>query len=95
MLLGTDESMRLSFGTSCHGAGRVMSRKQAKKSFQAEKLRAELDARGVTIRAGSAPGMVEEAPGAYKDVDLVVETVTESGIAKRAARLKPVVVIKG
>lgn len=95
VLLGTDESMRLSFGTSCHGAGRVMSRKQAKKSFQAEKLRAELDARGVTIRAGSAPGMVEEAPGAYKDVDLVVETVTESGIAKRVARLKPVVVIKG
>ena len=87
--------MRLSFGTSCHGAGRVMSRKQAKKSFQAHKLRSELEAKGITIRAGSGPGMVEEAPKAYKDVDEVVDTVVGSGIARRAARLKPVAVIKG
>jgi len=95
VLVGTSESMLRSFGSSCHGAGRTMSRKKAKKSVWGEDLRKELQARGIHIRAGSMAGLAEEAPQAYKDVDAVVETVHEAGIASKVARLKPVVVIKG
>ncbi|RPJ26434.1 MAG: RtcB family protein [Chloroflexi bacterium] len=95
VLVGTEESMTRSFGSSCHGAGRVMSRSQAKKEVRGDELRKELEKRGIKIRAGSLPGLAEEAPSAYKDVDRVVETVSEAGIAKKVARLKPVVVIKG
>ena len=95
VLTGTPESMQRSFGSSCHGAGRTMSRKKAKKSIWGEDLRNELQARGIHIRAGSMAGLAEEAPQAYKDVDAVVETVYEAGIADKVARLKPVAVIKG
>jgi tRNA-splicing ligase RtcB len=95
VLVGTAESMRRSFGSSCHGAGRTMSRKKAKKSVWGEDLRKELLAQGIHIRAGSMAGLAEEAPQAYKDVDAVVETVHEAGIADKVARLKPVAVIKG
>jgi tRNA-splicing ligase RtcB len=95
VLVGTPESMRRSFGSSCHGAGRTMSRKKAKKSVWGEDLLKELQAQGIHIRAGSMAGLAEEAPQAYKDVDAVVETVCEAGIADRVARLRPVVVIKG
>ena len=95
VLVGTSDSMRRSFGSSCHGAGRTMSRKKAKKSIRGEDLRKELQAQGIHIRAGSMAGLAEEAPQAYKDVDAVVETVHEAGIADKVARLKPVAVIKG
>ena len=95
VLVGTEDSMRRSFGSSCHGAGRVMSRSKAKKEVHGDTLRKELEARGIKIRAGSMPGLAEEAPTAYKDVDMVVETVSEAGIAKKVARLKPAAVIKG
>jgi tRNA-splicing ligase RtcB len=95
VLVGTEDSMRRSFGSSCHGAGRVMSRSRARKEVQGDTLRRELERRGIKVRAGSLPGLAEEAPSAYKDVDLVVETVSEAGIAKKVARLKPVAVIKG
>ena len=95
VLVGTEDSMRRSFGSSCHGAGRVMSRSRAKKEVQGETLRRELETRGIKVRAGSLPGLAEEAPSAYKDVDRVVETVSEAGIAKKVARLRPVAVIKG
>ena len=95
VLVGTEESMTRSFGSSCHGAGRVMSRSKAKKEVRGEALKQELEGRGIKVRAGSLPGLAEEAPSAYKDVDLVVETVSEAGIAKKVARLKPVAVIKG
>ena len=95
VLVGTEDSMSRSFGSSCHGAGRVMSRSKAKKEVQGESLRRELESRGIKIRAGSLPGLAEEAPSAYKDVDMVVETVSEAGIAKKVARLRPVAVIKG
>ena len=94
-LVGTKGSMERSFGSSCHGAGRVMSRSKAKKTIWGEDLRAELQARGIQIRAGSMAGLAEEAPAAYKDVDDVVDTVAGAGIAKKVVRLKPVVVIKG
>jgi len=95
VLLGTEGSMELSFGSSCHGAGRVMSRKQAKREVWGADLRQELEAQGIHIRAGSMPGLAEEAPQAYKDVDRVIEVVVGAGIAAKVARLKPVVVIKG
>jgi len=95
VLVGTQESMTRSFGSSCHGAGRVMSRSQAKKEVEGNSLRRELENKGIKVRAGSLPGLAEEAPSAYKDVDMVVETVSDAGIAKKVARLKPVAVIKG
>ena len=95
VLLGTEGSMEQSFGSTCHGAGRTMSRKQAKRTVRGDQLRAELEQRGIKVRAGSMPGLAEEAPQAYKDVDAVVEVVARAGIAKKVARLRPVAVIKG
>jgi tRNA-splicing ligase RtcB (3'-phosphate/5'-hydroxy nucleic acid ligase) len=95
VLAGTQTSMESSFGSTCHGAGRVMSRARAKKEVRGDQLRQELEKQGVHIRAGSMAGLAEEAPAAYKDVDAVVETVAGAGIARKVARLRPVVVIKG
>jgi tRNA-splicing ligase RtcB len=95
VLTGTTGSMARSFGSSCHGAGRVMSRSRAKKEVRGDELRRQLSAQGIEVRAGSLPGLAEEAPLAYKDVDMVVETVSNAGIAKKVARLRPVAVIKG
>jgi len=95
VLAGTAESMDRSFGSSCHGAGRVMSRARAKKSVQGEDLRRELEKDGIRVRAGAMAGLAEEAPQAYKDVDAVVETVSGAKIARKVARLRPVAVIKG
>ncbi len=95
VLAGTRESMLRSFGSTCHGAGRVWSRSRAKKQVRGDELRRELEKRGIHVRAGSLPGLAEEAPEAYKDVDMVVKTVCEAGIARKIARLRPVAVIKG
>jgi tRNA-splicing ligase RtcB (3'-phosphate/5'-hydroxy nucleic acid ligase) len=95
VLLGTATSMAETFGSSCHGAGRVMSRSRAKHEVRGETLRQELERDGIHVRAGSLPGLAEEAPSAYKDVDRVIEVVTKAGIAKKVARLRPVAVIKG
>ena len=95
VLLGTEDSMQQTFASTCHGAGRVMSRSHAKREIRGEKLREELKAQGVTVRAGSMPGLAEEAPRAYKDVDRVIEVVARAGIARKVARLRPIAVIKG
>ena len=95
VLVGTEQSMERSFGSSCHGAGRVMSRSQAKKKVRGDQLKHELRSEGIHVRAGSLSGLAEEAPEAYKDVDRVVETVSGAGIARKVARLRPVVVVKG
>jgi tRNA-splicing ligase RtcB len=95
VLLGTAGSMAQTFGSTCHGAGRVLSRSKAKKTILGAELRSELEARGIRVRAGSMPGLAEEAPIAYKDVDRVVEVVHGAGIAKKLARLTPLAVIKG
>jgi tRNA-splicing ligase RtcB (3'-phosphate/5'-hydroxy nucleic acid ligase) len=95
VLVGTQTSLERSFGSSCHGAGRVMSRSKAKREVRGDKLRQELETRGIHIRAGSLAGLAEEAPSAYKDVDAVVETVCGAGIARKVARLAPLAVIKG
>ena len=95
VLVGTAGAMDQTFGSTCHGAGRTMSRHQAKRSVHGAALRQELEARGIHVRAGSLSGLAEEAPGAYKDVDRVVEVVHGAGIARRVARLTPLAVIKG
>ena len=95
VLVGTATSMEQSFGSSCHGSGRLMSRHEAKRNVRGEKLRQELESEGIHIRAGSLAGLAEEAPQAYKDVDQVVEAVVGAGIARKVARLHPVAVIKG
>ncbi len=95
VLVGTETSMQRSFGSTCHGAGRVMSRRKAKKQVRGDKLRGQLESQGIRIRAGSMAGLAEEAPQAYKDVDEVVDTVVGAGIASKVARLRPVAVVKG
>lgn len=95
VLAGTKESMEVAFGSSCHGAGRRLSRAQAKKKVRGSQLREELEKRGIIIRSDSDPGLAEEAPLAYKDVDNVVQIVDKAGLAKRVARVKPLAVIKG
>ena len=95
VLVGTEEGMKKTFGSCCHGAGRVMSRSKAKKIFRGENLLKQLGEKGIFIKAGSMSGLAEEAPQAYKDVDKVIESAIGSGIAKKVVRLRPVAVIKG
>lgn len=95
LLLGQETAMRESFGSTCHGAGRRMSRTQAKRRIRGSELKQELEQQGIVIQAGSMSGLAEEAPEAYKDIDAVVEVVHGAGIAKRVARLRPIAVVKG
>lgn len=95
LLVGTEKAMRDAFGTTCHGAGRVWSRAQAKKSIRGEELIQELRQKGIIVRAGSMAGLAEEAPDAYKDVDRVVNVVHKAGLARKVARFRPLGVIKG
>jgi tRNA-splicing ligase RtcB len=95
VLVGTAGSMAHTFGSTCHGAGRTMSRHQAKRSVRGESLRRQLEDSGIHVRAGSLSGLAEEAPAAYKDVDRVVEVVHGAGIARKLARLTPLAVVKG
>ncbi len=95
VLVGSPSSMTRSYGSSCHGAGRVLSRHKAKKQVRGEELRNTLASHGIHLRAGSLGGLAEEAPAAYKDVDAVVDAVSGAGIANKVARLKPLIVIKG
>lgn len=95
VLVGTEESMERSFGSTCHGAGRRMSRTAAKKAVNAPSLKQELLSKDISVEAGSYAGLAEEAPIAYKDIDLVVETVHRAKLARKVAKLRPVGVIKG
>jgi tRNA-splicing ligase RtcB (3'-phosphate/5'-hydroxy nucleic acid ligase) len=95
VLVGTEGSMAHTFGSCCHGAGRVMSRAEAKRRVRGDALAGALEHSGITVRAGSLGGLAEEAPQAYKDVDRVVAVVEAAGIARIVARLEPVAVIKG
>jgi tRNA-splicing ligase RtcB len=95
VLIGTTEAMQQTFGSTCHGAGRVMSRARAKKMVRGAELRDQLKSRGILICAGSMSGLAEEAPQAYKDVSRVVDVVHSLGIGRKIARLEPIAVIKG
>jgi len=95
VLVGTTEAMEKTFGTSCHGAGRVMSRSAARKKIRGQELQRELAESGIIVRGGSMSGLAEEAPDAYKDVDRVVNVVHSTGVARKVARVVPLGVIKG
>ena len=95
VLAGTEGSMRESFGSTCHGAGRLMSRHAATRAWRGERIERELAQRGIYVRAASKRVVAEEAPGAYKSVDNVVNVVHKAGIAKLIARMKPMGVAKG
>lgn len=95
ILAGMGESEKRSFSSSCHGAGRQMSRHQATKLWRGRQLIDDLAGRGILIRSPSSRGVAEEAPGAYKDVTAVVEAAEKAGLSRRVARLEPMVCIKG
>jgi len=95
ILAGNAESEQRAFASASHGAGRAMSRHQALKQWRGRQLVDELAARGILIRTRSMRGVAEEAPGAYKDVDLVAEATEQAGLARRVAFLRPKVCIKG
>ncbi len=95
VLAGTADSMTQTFGSTCHGAGRTMSRSKAKKTVHGGQLKDQLQREGIIIRAGSLKGLAEEAPVAYKEVDNVVNVVHGAGIARKVARLRPLAVVKG
>jgi tRNA-splicing ligase RtcB len=83
------------FHSTCHGAGRTMSRTKARKQVSGQALRRELGQLGIEVRAVSNKGLAEEAPFSYKDVDAVVATVEQAGLARRVCRLVPIGVVKG
>jgi tRNA-splicing ligase RtcB (3'-phosphate/5'-hydroxy nucleic acid ligase) len=95
VLVGTREGEARSFSSACHGAGRAMSRHQATRQWQGRAVIDQLGARGILIRSPSTRGVAEEAPGAYKDVAAVVDTAEAAGLARKVARLEPLVCIKG
>ncbi len=95
ILVGTEESMVKAFGSTCHGAGRRMSRTQAKKKFWGEQVIRMLAQKGIYVRAHSMPGVAEEAPEAYKDVNEVIESVHHAILSTKVARLRPIGNIKG
>lgn len=95
ILVGTETAMTETFGSSCHGAGRVMSRSKARKTVRGDQLRQELEANDIVVRAKSMRGLAEEAPTAYKDLSRVVSVVHSAGIATKVVRTVPMGVIKG
>jgi len=95
VLVGTERAMAETFGSSCHGAGRAMSRTRVRSEISAEELLSQMNARGIQVRGQSKAGLAEESPQAYKDVDRVVEVMTGAGLARKVARLVPLAVMKG
>lgn len=95
VLAGNQMAADLAFSSACHGAGRAMSRHQALKQWQGRQVVDELAARGILVRSPSSRGVAEEAPGAYKDVTAVVDAAQQAGLARKVARLRPLVCVKG
>jgi len=95
ILVGADGAMRETFGSVCHGAGRLLSRTAARKGRNAQEVLKKLEAEGVIARSETRDGILEEIPEAYKNVDEVIEVVHKAGLARKVARLRPIGVIKG
>lgn len=95
VLVGTQKAMEESFGSTCHGAGRVMSRGAAIRKYNIKDVRRELEGKGIYVRSVTKEGILEEAPGAYKDVDHVIRVVEGAGLARPVIRLSPIGVMKG
>ncbi len=95
LLVGTSRAMDETFGSTCHGAGRMMSRKQAMRSAKGRSIARDLEAKGITVMSASRATLAEEMPEAYKDVSDVVRVVDRAGISKKVARMAPIGVVKG
>jgi len=95
VLAGTQRSMDETFGSTCHGAGRVLSRTAAKKAAKGRFLKRELEDKGIFVRWTGRSTMAEEMPDAYKDISQVVNVVHGAGISKKVAKLRPIAVVKG
>jgi tRNA-splicing ligase RtcB len=95
VLVGTELAMQETFGSTCHGAGRVMSRTQSKKSTDSARLLRDLESKGILVMARGKKTIAEEAPEAYKDIDRVVDVVHRAGISRKVAKMRPLCVIKG
>ncbi|HMK47021.1 MAG TPA: RtcB family protein [Methanocella sp.] len=95
VLVGAENSLEMTFGSTCHGAGRVMSRSAAKKEMRGNEIKRELADRGIVVKAPNPLAIAEEAPEVYKDIDEVVEVVHGLGISRKVARLVPLAVAKG
>ena len=95
VLVGTEKAMDLTFGSTAHGAGRMMSRAAAKRQFWGGDIKNALEKRGIVVRAASPMVLAEEADSAYKNVDAVVEVSDRVGIATKVARMVPLAVVKG
>ena len=95
VLVGTEESKALAYGSACRGAGRSMSRHQALRQWHGRDVVKDLATRGILIRSPSMRGIAEEAPGAYKDIREVVDAADDANLARKVARLEPLVCVKG
>jgi tRNA-splicing ligase RtcB len=95
ILVGTEEGMQVAFGSACHGAGRSMSRTQAKKQWHGRDVVRQLEGKGILIRGHSYSGIAEEAPGSYKDVSEVVDAAHHANLARKVARVRPMACVKG
>jgi tRNA-splicing ligase RtcB len=95
VLLGTEKAMQETFGSTCHGAGRVLSRHQAIKMARGRKIWRELEDRGIIVRSAGRETLAEEMSDAYKDISAVVDVVHKAGLSKKVARLRPMGVVKG
>eukprot|EP00913_Durusdinium_trenchii_P026759 g25100.t2 len=95
VLTGTDKGMRETFGSTCHGAGRALSRNKSRNNLDYGDVLKRLEDMGISIRVASPKLIMEEAPESYKDVTQVVQTCHDAGISKKAIKLKPVAVVKG
>ena len=93
--VGTQKAMEDTFGSSCHGAGRVLSRSQAKKTARGRNIHRELEQGGIEVMARGRETLAEEMPEAYKDVEQVVNVMHAAGITKKVAKLRPLGVVKG
>src|SRR5262249_20397286 len=95
ILVGAEGAMRETFGSVCHGAGRLLSRTAAKKGRDAREVQRRLEEQGIVVRSETRNGILEEIPEAYKNVDEVIEVAHGAGLARKVARLRPIGVIKG
>jgi tRNA-splicing ligase RtcB len=95
VLVGTEQAMEETFGSTCHGAGRSLSRRAAKRASKGRAIHRELSDRGIVVRYTGRLTLAEEMPDAYKDVAQVIEVVHGAGISRKVAKLKPIGVVKG
>ena len=95
VLTGTNEGMRATFGSTCHGAGRALSRAASRRKLDTNGVLQGLERKGISIRVASPKLVMEEAPESYKDVTEVVNSCHAAGISKKAVKLRPVAVVKG